>query len=177
MTLEQLFQRYCIHVHPLFWPVLWLSLQLYQRRKAELYARGCQGLLIEIRWWGAVTITGGLFPDADPGWKAHLYAANGAYAALTARPLRPVGAIPPPAGEEGAQLGYLYRCAIRLSGLTKATSAPRPPHILDVPARPGKGALQHSRDGPAPPHSPENPRPPPPTAPLRARRPPVLAQP
>jgi len=81
MTLQQLFQRYHSDVHPLFWPVLWLSLALYLRRKAELYRQGCQGLIFHVEWWGRVSITYAIFPHAPAGWKDDLYAASGAYGA------------------------------------------------------------------------------------------------
>lgn len=70
-------QRFHGFVHPVFWPVLWLSLITYQQRRAALRAQGYGTLLIAVSRWGWIVITFAEPPLApEPGWQRHLNACN-----------------------------------------------------------------------------------------------------
>ncbi|MEO0721679.1 MAG: hypothetical protein AAFY43_05980 [Pseudomonadota bacterium] len=59
------------HVHPLFWPLLWVNLALVWARVAQLEA------YVELRvcWYGGVRIAR-IFPDPAPDWRDDILAAE-----------------------------------------------------------------------------------------------------
>ena len=65
-------------VHPIFWPVLWLSLRAFVRWSARMVeaGHGFAGIAVEITWYGYVHVVAVDFSETGAAFRRHMMGAG-----------------------------------------------------------------------------------------------------